>query len=69
MTNYINTKVHISDTQKAIIKKTVEDNTAVTIKFSHEDIVGNNIIALTRAQVNKLANHIRITKVQELNYL
>ncbi len=55
MVQYIDTKVHIGDSQKAKIEKAVEDGTAVTIQFSHEDINGNDVIALTKTQVNKLA--------------
>ncbi len=62
MTNYINTKVHINDSQKSKIKKAVEDNTAVTIQFSHEDIAGQDILVLTKTQVNKLADAYKINK-------
>ncbi len=55
MVQYINTKITISEGQKSKIKKAVEDETPVTIQFSHEDINGEDIIALTKTQVNKLA--------------
>jgi hypothetical protein len=51
---YINMKVHISDNQKDKIKKAVEDNTPVSIRFNHEHLTGNDVLAFTQSQLDKM---------------
>ena len=52
--HYVNVKVNISDGQKEKIKKAAQSDTAVSIRLSHEDLLGEHILALTQAQVNRM---------------
>lgn len=54
MTQYFNVKVNISEGQLEKIKKAAKEDTAVSIKLSHEDLSGEHIIALTQAQINRM---------------
>ena len=56
MTEYIKIKLNISDNQKDKIRQAISGNNAVTIQLSHEDLVGEHILALTKQQVNKISN-------------
>ena len=53
---YTTMKVHITDNQKDKIMKAVDDNTTVSIRFRHEDLTGNDIVAFTKAQLERIAN-------------
>ena len=56
MTRYINTKVNISEGQKEKLQHAIEANcSAVSIRLGHEDLRGNDIIAITESQAKKLA--------------
>ena len=56
MTEYINVKVNISEWQKEKLQHAVKSNcSAVSIHLAHEDLQGNDILAVTRSQANKLA--------------
>ena len=48
-------KVHISDNQKSKIKQAAEKGEAVSIKLSYDDLQGNDVLAFTKAQLNKIA--------------
>lgn len=50
-TKYIDQKVTLSDNQKEKIKKALNDNTGVSIRI---DDSGEDIIALTQGQINKI---------------
>lgn len=50
--NYTNVKVSISDGQKEKLKSALQSGEAVSIRLSHS---GEDVIALTKGQVNKLA--------------
>jgi hypothetical protein len=52
---YTNMKVHISDNQRSKVKQAVEKGEAVTIKLSYEDLQGNDLLAFTKSQLNKIA--------------
>lgn len=54
MTQYTNVKLNISQGQQDKIKKAAKDDTAVTLKLSHDDLSGDHILALTNAQINKM---------------
>jgi hypothetical protein len=54
-TRYINIKVHISDNQMDKIDKAVRDNIPVNIRFKHEHLTGNDILAFTNSQSDKIA--------------
>jgi hypothetical protein len=48
-------KVHISDNQKTKIKQAVEKGEAVSFRLSYEDLQGNDVLAFTESQLNKIA--------------
>jgi hypothetical protein len=53
---YTNIKVvHISDNQKSKIKQAAEKGEPVTIKLSYDDSQGNDVLAFTKSQLNKIA--------------
>lgn len=54
MRRYENVKVNISEGQKEKIKKAVQSGKSVSVSFSHDDLNGKHLIALTQAQVNKM---------------
>ena len=56
MTEYINVKVNISEGQKEKIQHAIKANcSAVSIRLGYEDLQGNDILAVTHSQANKLA--------------
>ena len=55
MTHYINVKIRISKGQKHKFKKAFESNSkSITIRFKFSDLHGEDVIALTTSQVDKL---------------
>ena len=55
MTHYTNIKMQISEGQKDKIKKEFESNSkSITIRFKFSDLYGEDVIALTKSQVDKL---------------
>ena len=55
MTHYTNIKLRISDGQKHKIKKAFESNNkSITIRFKFSDLHGEDVIALTKSQVDRL---------------
>ena len=55
MTHYINIKMQISEGQKDKIKKSFESNSkSITIRFKFSDLHGEDVIALTKSQVDRL---------------
>ena len=56
MTRYINAKVNIWEGQKEKLQHAIKANcSAVSIRLGHEDLKGNDIIAVTESQAKKLA--------------
>ena len=56
MTQYINVKVKISECQKEKLQHALKANCpTVTIRLDHEDLNGNDILAITRSQAKYLA--------------
>ena len=56
MARYTNVKVHISDGQKDKLKRALTSAAeSVSIRLDHDDINGDDILALTRSQINKMA--------------
>ena len=56
MTQYINTKVNISEGQKEKLQHAIKANcSVVSIRLSHEDLKGNDILAVTKSQAKELA--------------
>ena len=55
MSRYVNVKVNISEGQKEKIKQDIQSGTSVSIRLSHGDLSGEHVLALTQAQINKMA--------------
>ena len=56
MTKYVNVKVNISEGQKEKLQHTIKAScSAVSIRLGHEDLKGNDILAVTNSQAKKLA--------------
>ena len=56
MTKYINAKVNISEGQKEKLQHAIKANCpTVSMRLGHKDLKGNDIIAVTESQANKLA--------------
>ena len=73
MTKYVNVKVNISEGQKEKLQHAIKAScSAVSIRLAHEDLLGNNILAITNSQAKKLAKAhengkgitIRMTSIQ-----
>ena len=73
MRHYTNIKIRISEVQKDKIKKAFESNSkSITIRFKFSDLHGEDVIALTKSQVDKLVEAyeekkgmtIRMSKMQ-----
>ena len=57
MTHYTNIKMQISEGQKDKIKKAIESNSKfITIRLGYTDLYGEDVIALTKSQVDRLVN-------------
>ena len=55
MTHYTNIKMKISEGQKDKIKKAFESNSkSITIRFKFSDLYGEDVIALTKSQVDRV---------------
>ena len=55
MTHYTNIEMQISEGQKNKIKKAFESNSkSITIRFKFSDLYDEDVIALTKSQVNRL---------------
>ena len=55
MTEYINVKVNISEGQREKLKHAIKAGcSAVSIRLGHEDLKGNDIIAITKSQAKKM---------------
>ena len=55
MTHYTNIKIRISEGQKDKNKKAIESNVKfITIRFGYTDLYGEDVIALTKSQVDRL---------------
>jgi len=51
---YTNVKVNISDEQKRKLKKALSDGTQLSLRLSHADLAGEDVITVTQSQLNKL---------------
>jgi len=52
--SYTNVHVNISENQQQKLKHTVDTKSPVNIRLSFEDLEGNEILALTNSQVNRM---------------
>ena len=56
MTRYVNVKVNISEGQKEKLQRAIKVSClAVSIRLCHEDLKGNNTLAVNNSQAKKLA--------------
>ena len=51
---YTDVNVNISDSQKQKVKKALAAGTQLSLRLSHEDLVGNDVIPVTQSQLNRL---------------
>ena len=55
MTHYTNVKMRISEGQKVKFNKAFKSNSKyITIRFKFSDLHGEDVITLTKSQVNRL---------------
>ena len=55
MTHYTNVKMRISESQKGKLKNAFESNCkSITIRLTFSDLHGENIIAITNSQLDRL---------------
>ena len=55
MTSYVNFRINISEGQKEKLQHAIKANcSAVSIRLGHEDLKGNDIIAINKSQAKKL---------------
>ena len=63
MTEYINVKVNISEWQKEKLQHAIKASCpTVSIRLDHEDLQGNDIIAITKSQAKQIAKAHKIGK-------
>ena len=63
MTRYINVKMRISEHKKDKLKKAFEFNSkSITIPFKFSDLHGEDVIALTNSQFDRLVEAYEETK-------
>ena len=56
MSQYVNVKVKISEGQKEKLQHAIKANCpTISIRLNHEDLNGNDILAITKSQAKKLA--------------
>jgi len=51
---YTNVKVNISEEQKRKLKKALSDGIQLSLRLSHADLAGEDVIAVTQPQLNNL---------------
>ena len=54
-TRYVNVKVNISEEQKQKLQSAIQVGGPVSIRLGHDDLNGEDVLALTNSQVNKIA--------------
>ena len=56
MSQYVKVKVNISEGQKQKLQTALQVGGPVSIRLGHEDLNGEDVLALTNSQVNKITN-------------
>lgn len=59
---YTNIKVNISEGQKEKLKRALREGTQLSIRLSHDDLVGEDVLAVTQTQLKKLQNALETGK-------
>jgi hypothetical protein len=54
-TKYTNVQVRVTDAQKDKLRKAVSSGCATSIRLAYEDLSGDDVLAVTQVQANKLA--------------
>ena len=62
MTQYYEHRVSISNGQRDKIRKAIESRTGVTIKLANSDLIGDDLLALTKAQTLRLQKALATDK-------
>ena len=66
MTHYNNIKMRISEGKKDKIKKVFESSSkSLTIRFTFSDLYGEDVIALTKSQVDRLVEAYEEKKARQ----
>ena len=55
MTRYVNVKVNISEGQRDKISRAIQAGTGTNIRLANSDLNGEHVLALTQAQMKKMA--------------
>ena len=56
---YVNVKVNISEGQKQKLQSALQEGGPVSIHIGYEDLNGEDVLALTKSQVTKIAKAYR----------
>ena len=59
MNRYVNVKVNISEGQKQKLQSALQEGGPVSIRIGYEDLSGEDVLALTKSQVTKIAKAYR----------
>ena len=59
---YTDVNVNISDNRKQKVKKILAVGTPLSLRLSHEDLVGNDVIAVTQSQLKRLKKRTKPAK-------
>ena len=62
MTQYYEHRVSISNGQRDKIRKAIESKTGVSIKLANSDLIGGDLLALTKAQILRLQKALETGK-------
>ena len=62
MTQYYEHRVSISNGQRDKIRKAIESKTGVSIKLANSDLIGDDLLALTKAQILRLQKALETGK-------
>ena len=54
MSRYTNIKVNITERQKQLLQNALQDNKPIGIRLSYDDLNGDDVLALTKSQVDKI---------------
>ena len=55
MNRYVNVKVKISEGQNQKLQSALQEGGPVSIRIGYEDVIGEDVLALTKSQVTKIA--------------
>ena len=66
MTRYTNVKMRISEGQKDKFKRAFESYCkSITIRLTFSDLHGDDVIALTKSQLDRIVGHMKKRKARQ----